>query len=250
MKTKFKRPKNEKKAISLLRMSFPLAGQHPMILLGMGGGYGGGSDWYPDWEPGGGNGPSGWDDNVPPDTGYSGDDWGNYGGYGSPANPILLDEVTITPAQVNSPSAWSALGWTALGILEAVAGVAAIPESGGLGVYLIIDGIGRTGLNLVNFINAIKDNNVPTMPGNFGGAIGMGFSGEEGAFWGSIANDVITALVSGGVYGNAEDAAIALRDSHYLEAVQSGAAATGDANTIVQWFEDWKEQNDPNRITN
>jgi len=247
MNKKIDNKKTEKKAKSVFSKSFPLSGSHPTILFGWpGGGFdaGGGGFYDGDWNSGSG-GPS-WDDNIPPDTSYSGDDWGNYDGYGSPVNPIQLDEVTITPAQVNSPSAWSALGWTVLGIIEAVVGVGAAAESGGLGVYLIIDGIGRTGLNLVNFVNAIKDNNVPTMPGNFGGAIGMGFSGEEGALWGSIANDVITALVSGGVYGNAEDAAIALKNSHYLEAVASGAAATGDANTIQEWFEEWKEENDPN----
>jgi hypothetical protein len=241
--------KNEKLRKELMgklafQKCFPFANNIPPILMGgFGGGFGGGTNFYGPgvWNPGVG-GPL-WNDNIPPYSGYEGDDWGNYNGYGSPANPIQLDAVTITPVNQNSGSAWSNLGWTIAGIAEAVVGVALIPETGFAGVYLTIDGITRTGLNLANFINSIKGANVPPLPSNFGGAIGLGFSGEEGAYWGSIANDIVTALVSGLVFESAWAAAEALNESNFLLLIANGTIATSDINTIIAWFENWKIEN-------
>jgi len=237
-----KKNRSSKKELSgkaAFKTFFPLAGSHPFLLFGLGGGFGGGNGFYDDdWSVGGG-GPD-WNDNVPPYSGYDGDDWGNFNGYGSPENPIQLDEVSISLAQQNSPSAWAALGWTVAGIAEAVAGVALIPETGFGGVYLVIDGIGRTGLNLANFINDIKGGNVPQLPGNFGGAIGLAFSGEQGAYYGSLANDIITALVGGGAFQNAWDAAQAIADSEVLLAIANGTGSLGNINAAAQYVEDWK----------
>jgi len=182
-------------------------------------------------------GETGGTDNIPGDEGYDGDPWGDFNGFGSPANPIALDEVTITPANEDNPNAWGSLGRTVIGIIEVVTGIVTAPESGGAGIYLIIDGIGRTGLNLTNFLNEIKGNNVPALPTNFGGAIGLGFSNKQGAYWGTVTDDVITALVGGGLYADAEDAVKAMLAKNYLKAVASGATSADDANTIKEWFE-------------
>lgn len=240
MKSKINGLKKAKKTTMRFNRFFPLVGAHPFILMGFGGGFGSGGGFYDDDWPSGGGGPD-YGDDIPPSTDYDGDDWGNYHGYGSPDNPIQLDEVTITPANKNSPSAWADLGWTVASIAEVVAGIAATPETGGAGVYLIIDGITRTGLNFANFVNDIKGGNVPALPTNFGGAIGLAFSGETGAYYGSLANDLITALVGGGVFQSSWDAAVAIRDSEVLLAIANGTLAVASINAAAAYVEDWFE---------
>jgi hypothetical protein len=239
MKNKLKSSEKEQKDRILFNRNFPLAGQHPLILMGLGGGgFGGGRGFYGnEWNYGSG-GPT-YNDNIPPSTSYNGDEWGNYHGYGSPDNPMQLDAVTITPAQQNSPSAWADLGWTIASIAEVVAGIAVTPETGGAGVYLIIDGITRTGLNFTNFVNHIKAGNVPTLPTNFGGAIGLAFSGETGAYYGSLANDIITALVGGGAFQSAWDAAVAIKNSNVLLGIANGTLSIGSINSAVTYVENW-----------
>lgn len=240
MKNKNNSSNREQKDKLLFNKTFPLAGCHPFILMGFGGGFGSGAGFYDDDWPSGGGGPD-YGDNIPPASGYNGDEWGNYHGYGSPDNPIRLDQVTITPANQNSNSAWADLGWTVASIAEVIAGIALTPETGGAGVYLIIDGVTRTGLNFANFINNIKGGNVPALPTNFGGAIGLAFSGETGAYYGSMANDIITALVGGGAFQSAWDAAVAIKESNVLLGIANGTLSLGSINAAANYVEDWKE---------
>lgn len=212
---------------------FPLAGSHPHILMG----FGAGSGWFADgWIPGVG-GPS-WNDGVPPAGNYTPEpDW--WVGYGSPNNPIQLDAVTITPGSINSSSAWANVGWTLAGVAEIVAGVAGIAANPFLGTYAIIDGVGRTGFALGNLIIDLQGGNVPPLPSNFGGAIGMAWNGEEGAYYGALTNDIITAAVTGGVFQSAWDATVALKNIQLIEGIANGTLVFANTAQAVIYIQDW-----------
>jgi hypothetical protein len=233
MKSKNRGSEKEPMSKKAFNRTFPLAGRHPFILMG----FGGGNGWFGDgWVPGSG-GPN-WNDNVPPATNYTPEpDW--WVGYGSPNNPIQLDTVTITPGSINSASAWANVGWTLAGVAEIVAGVAAIPANPFIGVYAVIDGFGRTGLNLANLINDLKGGNVPQLPSSFGGAIGMAWNNEEGAYYGALTNDIITAAVTGGVFQSAWDATVAIKNMQLIEGIANGTLVFANTAQAVIYIQDW-----------
>jgi hypothetical protein len=233
MKSKIDSSSNEFKSDTTFNNCFPLAVNHPFLLMG----FGGGTGWFSDgWTPGGG-GPS-WNDNVPPAGNYTPEsDW--WRGYGSPENPIQLDAVTITPGSINSSSAWANVGWTLAGIAEIVVGALAIEVDPFRGTYAVIDGVGRTGLSLANLIIDLKGGNVPQYPANFGGMIGMAWNGEEGAYYGALTNDIITAAVTGGTFQSAWDAVVALKGSDMILGIANGSLVFANTAAAVLYLQQW-----------
>ncbi|MFC6100308.1 hypothetical protein [Olivibacter domesticus] len=78
------------------------------------------------------------------------------------------------------------------------------------------------------------------LPNNLGGAIALGFGDEQSAYWGTIANDCITALVAGGIYDSAEAAVLALKNSNYLGAVKNGYEAYNGTDDAIKYFTEYK----------
>lgn len=149
---------------------------------------------------------------------------------------INLDPAIVTAS--NGGIDWGALGSMVLGIGEVVAGVATVEA--GAGVFLIVDGVARTGFELANFLNSVANNNTQPEMHNLGEAITYGFMDEDAAYWGRLGNDVVTALISGGVYDSIEDAIRAVKDSNYLRAVKSGYESYSGADDAVRYFTEYK----------
>ncbi|EPJ3397173.1 hypothetical protein [Elizabethkingia anophelis] len=192
----------------------------------------GGGDSLPNFFPDNHNDTGGHDDY------YGG---GGSGSGGDHSGPIVyqIDIPQLDMHKSKSPSSngqgetWAALAGIVGGIAEIVGGIAAAET--GVGVVLIIDGVSRTGFELAKFIDSFKDNH-QEIPSNLGEGIAIGFAGEENAVTGRLINDIVIALIDGGVYPDAEHAVHALQQSHYIEGVVSGINSYSGAQDAVDYF--------------
>ena len=193
-------------------------------------------DFFPDYH----------DDMGGDDDYYGGGDGGNTDYIGPITYEIDIPQLDLhkSKSAPEQPSTWSSLVGMVGGIAEIIGGIAGAET--GVGVVLIIDGVTRTGFSLAQFINSFKDNH-QEIPSNLGEGIAIGFAGEDAAVAGRLVNDIVIALIDGGVYPDAEHAIDALRESHYVEGVVSGLNSYSGASDAVEYFNHYiNDNNDSN----